>query len=374
MNPRFLRRRAAGSSLLFAALLATPALAADPPATANLERMRLQTVRIQVERTDAQRNKISVNGSGVLLCHEEDQAYVLTAHHVIFGESRGPDDQPSGTRHVKKVQLFFYKNAARAVEANQESLTSVFTMRQVPSEDLLLLSFKVQEQLLVRATPGSVPAAEELANPAQPYNVKAIGQATAESWAAPSGHLKGRDAKVLLHSVRIEEGFSGGPLFDEKTGAWIGLNIQAFEDESTPGGRALPIDQVLDAINKWVPAKCLPNNDVQKAEDARDLYRIAMRHVSLREWEQAKEVLLLAIALNPLEGGSVHLQGMRYTEYLPYFHLGLAFYHQGWYEAAFRELQVSEAQGVIRHNKRFKDLQRISDNCRKKWKPRPPGS
>lgn len=373
MSSRSIRRRPVrtmGSALLLTAVLANPALAAGPPATADLEWLRQQTVRIQVQRTDAAEE----NGSGVLLCQVDKQAYVLTANHVIFGKSR--TGRLGSLLDVQKIRLSFYKDIARPVEEVQDEeggRASVFTKSLVPGKDLLLLSFEVPEDLAAFATPSPTPPAEDIPN--GPHTVQAIGyrQAASESWSAPQGAILGRENGILQHSAAIGEGFSGGPLFDE-SGAWIGLNIQASEDESTPGGRALPIDEVLPAIHKWVPASCLPRDDEKKAKAAIDLYRDAMRQVSLRAWDKAEKTLRDAIALNPLEGGSVHLQGMRYTEYLPHYHLGLTLYHLDRYGEALRELQVSEVQGVIRENKRFKDLKHIRANCQEKMKTQALGS
>ena len=39
-----------------------------------------------------------------------------------------------------------------------------------------------------------------------------------------------------------------------------------------------------------------------------------------------------------------------------------------------RELQVSEVQGVIRENKRFRDLRRIRENCQERLKSKALGS
>ena len=80
--------------------------------------------------------------------------------------------------------------------------------------------------------------------------------------------------------------------------------------------------------------------------------------VSIKHWPEAEELLRQAIAQKSVEGGSVHLEGMRYTQYLPHFHLGLALLNQGNYNEAIREFDRSEAQGVIQDDKRYKKLKR----------------
>src|SRR5262245_40285394 len=117
MSPYSVPRRAAGSLLLLAALLAAPTLAANPPSTTDTAWLRQQTVRLQVERTNADGVKQEENGSGVLLCQVDKQAYVLTANHVIFGKSR--TGRLNSLRDVGKIRLSFYKDAARAVEEDQ---------------------------------------------------------------------------------------------------------------------------------------------------------------------------------------------------------------------------------------------------------------
>jgi hypothetical protein len=364
-------RPLAGGVLVLAALHAAPLGAASPTTSAtqtDVDWLRQQTVRLQVERTAPGGEPTEENGSGVLLCQVDKQAYVLTANHVIFGKSRS--GRLGSLLDVAKIRLTFYKDLARPVEEAQDAdgeRPSVFTKSVVAGKDLLLLSFEVPEDLAAFARPGAAPAAAELAASREPRKVWAVGylQAAAESWAARPGALLQRDGGLLRHSAAIGEGFSGGPLFDE-AGALIGLNIQVTETDGTIEGRTLPIDEVLPAIDKWVPASCLPRDDEERAAQARDLYREAMRHVSLRDWPRAEETLREALAKNSLEGGSVHLQGMRYTEYLPHYHLGLALARQDRCGEALRELQVSEVQGVIQDNKRFRDLRRLRQTCREK--------
>lgn len=361
----------AGGVLVLAALHAGPLRAASTTTSAtqtDVDWLRQQTVRLQVERTGPGGEPTEENGSGVLLCQVDKQAYVLTANHVIFGKSR--NGRLGSLLDVAKIRLTFYKDLARPVEETQDAdgeRPSVFTKSVVPGKDLLLLSFEVPEDLAAFAHPGAAPSTEELAGAREPRKVWAVGylQAAAESWAARPGALLLRDGDLLHHSAAIGEGFSGGPLFDE-AGALIGLNIQVTEVDGKVEGRTLPLDEVLPAIDKWVPASCLPRDDEKKAEASRALYREALRHVSLRDWEQAEAKLREAIAQNPLEGGSVHLQGMRYTEYLPHYHLGLTLARQDRCGEALRELQVSEVQGVVQDNKRFKDLRRLRQTCREK--------
>ena len=78
-------------------------------------------------------------------------------------------------------------------------------------------------------------------------------------------------------------------------------------------------------ISRSFPAKCLKSAN-PLSELAYLPYRDAMRAVSIKRWERAEELMAQAIGQQPIEGGSVHLEGLRYTPYLPLFHRGLALY------------------------------------------------
>lgn len=348
--------------VLVAVLLAAAPVAAQD----QLDQLKAQTVKITVTRSD----KPVEYGSGVVLCQENKQAFVLTAHHVLAGKS----SQPSGKntlrlRRISKAEISFYGNSPPPVGKD------VLTVFQVPGEDLLLLSFPL-EQVLAPATldtPAIVdPAAEEEDRPV----VHAIGfwKDKAQSWAHRQGTLLPGGGRLIHHSGDIAEGFSGGPLFNE-AGSLIGINIERVSGQAIGAdvgswyGEALAMDEILTAIDKWVPARCLKSAS-PLSELAYLTYRKAMQAVSIKRWSQAEELLAQAIEQQPLEGGSVRLAGLRYTPYLPLYHHGLAHYKLAdraesnfeaaeHYATAIRQWDRSEAQGEIKTNKRYRTLRRL---------------
>jgi tetratricopeptide (TPR) repeat protein len=356
-------RRLGAIAVLALTLVPAAATAAEKDDTAaNLEWLRQQTVRIQVKPENGEEE----NGSGVLLCRVANQAYVLTANHVVFGHD--PLGRPRKALDLKEIRISFYKDMAKAVVDDPQADTGgVISKVPVGDKDLLLLSFEVPEDLAAIAKPGEPPSRADLAAGRGLTAVQAIGysQPTSTSWVPATGRLVERTESFLVHGVPIVPGFSGGPLFSE-AGALLGINVQSKgEGAESEGGYALPIDDVLAAIGKWVPASCLRNVDKEQAEvkAAQDAYREAMRQVSLQDWAKAKERLYEALKHKNAEGGSVHLQGMRYTEYLPYFHLGLVLYHQKEYSKALNNFAISEVQGVIQENKRYKTLRKLKEKC-----------
>lgn len=357
INPRF----TPVATLCFFSLVA-PAAAQD-----NLDQLKNQTVKITVTRSG---NQVE-HGSGVVLCQENRQVFVLTAHHVLAGKSA----QPSGKnalrlRRMEKVEISFYGTSQPPVGKDE------LTVFQVSGEDLLLLAFSLEQKLppATLDTPAIVDdAAAEEDRPA----VVAVGywKKEAESWAHRQGHLLPGGGKLVHHSGDIAEGFSGGPLFNH-AGSLIGINIERVSGEAIGAeigrwyGEALAMDEILPAINKWVPASCL-----RSASPLSDLayltYRDAMRAVSIKRWPQAESLMAQAIEQQPIEGGSVHLEGLRYTPYLPLYHHGLAHYKLAGrskdafvasehYSTAIRQWERSEAQGVIQGNKRHRSLKRLT--------------
>jgi tetratricopeptide (TPR) repeat protein len=368
-----LARLCVAAALALAALHGGTASAADP------EDLKQQTVMIDVTRKGGNVEP----GSGIVLCQEADRIYVLTARHVLFGKTGAQGKEP-GIGSIAGIRLAFYRQLAPAVEDDWTHTRKItpyhFKDRDDANRDLLLLTVPVSQRLPLTAALGSVPSAAELDTDeaARERGVSAVGRSgPGSTWRDVSGGLLRREGGYLFHSAPIEPGFSGGPLFNE-AGALIGINV---EDRGTAlagdwSGRALPIDEVLDTVYKLVPATCL------KSEDSSDLallaYRSGMRAIGERDWRQAEALMRRAVEAKPREGGTVHLQGMRYTTYLPHYHLGLALYELGrdaaamgeheqsadLLDQALKEWALSEVHQAVHQDKRFGRLRTYQARCR----------
>lgn len=384
--------RIPATAILAGALLA-PLPGAGSAAGAELDRLRLTTVMIEAPYRDEAGGLTDEGGSGVLVCYAEDTAYVLTARHVIYGDRRS-------TLDLAKIRISFYRDLFPPVEqvfatadddlddnADSTAIVAAPAITRTPVQDrdgreldLLLLAFKPKGSPSL-ARPGIVPRTAEGFQGGEWRNrpVTAVGwpitKRRADTWAVVSGRIIDpfRAGDLLFHDAEISDGFSGGPLYDD-TGALIGINLSEREES-----RALAIDSVLDAIKLKVPAECSKTwgfrtveEEIQELADGH--YRKAMLALNIKDWDEAVEHLDAAIDRKRSEGGSVHLQGMRFTEYLPHYHLGLALYERARrgsgrpddYARALKALQVAETQGEIRTHKRlYRRLEVLKDRCAK---------
>lgn len=344
--------------------IATPSPAEDD----IVPLLKAQTVMITVTRESGGPE----NGAGIILCQIDEQTYILTARHVLFGRALEGQRAP-GLSDISRVEVNFYKNIAPPVLEPNEQGEEVIT-QQTPGrkKDLLLLTVPVRTVLTAKASLGLAPKGTEIDG--RPPKVYAIGYRhgkDSESWALAEGTLlrpgieEGtlikHEAEELRHSAPITRGFSGGPLFDE-AGALIGINLG---DDENKLSRALPIEQVIETIDKWLPAACLSSeNPLQQL--AYSIYRRGMQAASTKDWSAAKQLMEEALKKWPWEGGSLHLQGMRYTLYLPRYHLGLALYHLPDRQCGevLREWSRSEVQGAIQEDgKRYRKMQRLRRKC-----------
>lgn len=332
--------------------------------------LQAQTVMITITRstTEGERDE---NGSGVIICQNDNQAYILTARHVLFGKSVG-ERRTEGLSSISRIKIGFFKNVAPPIIEDRTKDEEIITTQQSGrSKDLLLLTVPVQQIIPVTATLGIAPSSSDLGGEPIVYSVgyKVKEGQQGESWQIEGGTLFKREATMLHHSADITEGFSGGPLFNE-SGGLIGINFEignVIEADADPGrqhGHALPIEQVINIIDKWVPASCLKSSDPLR-ELAYATYRRGMRSISTKEWAAAEKMMREALSQLPWEGGSIHLQGMRYTEYLPRYHLGLALYKQGEKNCgeALREWGRSEVQSAIQGDRRYKKMKKYQRRC-----------
>jgi trypsin-like peptidase len=358
-------RREQTICLLVAILATLPATAAEDDLTPLL---KAQTVMISVSR-EAGGKEV---GSGVVLCQDESQVYVLTARHVVFGKSQG-DTREADAGEIDRIEISFFTNfAPTVVEGKQEK---VITKQSAGKRrDLLLLTIPLQAVLPATAVLSTAPTGADTEGQAggSAPTVYAVGSEQAQgklatSWTFVTGALVRQDPEFLYHSAPITPGFSGGPLFNE-SGALVGINVDiksGLEIGAQPGvqyGRALPIGPVLETINKWLPGSCLRNVSPVR-EIAYETYRRAMKAVSIKNWPEAERLMEQTLHYLPQEGGSVHLQGMRYTTYLPRYHLGLALYKQDRCGDALREWGRSETQKVIQDDKRYGKLKKFERRC-----------
>jgi len=97
-----------------------------------------------------------------------------------------------------------------------------------------------------------------------------------------------------------------------------------------------------------------------QAEDARDLYKNAMRAVDAQQWETAIQLLRQAIAIDP------EAKSGTFRKYIPHFYLGYSLYQLGNCKSALIVWEESYKQGVIQQLKEFGDFQQGVTVCRKR--------
>ncbi len=351
---------------------AAPARAAEEDQAAELKE---KAVMITVGFARGQPTEV---GSGVVLCQQSDRVWILTANHVFAGKSPDGSWKQIRPRSIEKAEIGFFGNVAPPLVAEGDAVRETIEFSTFKPEDLLLVSFPLETRL------PSTAALAGAASEGEPREVAAVGywKETQKTWQLATGELLSeRGSKLLYHSADVHEGFSGGPLFN-RAGELLGVNVQRVPGQQTPGGEpgswygmALALDsgEILAAIDKWVPAACLESAQ-ELGELAFLTYRRAMRAVSVRDWPRAEQLMREALGHKVVEGGSVHLEGMRYTRYLPRYHLGLALYKQGRIDEALREWERSEAGGVIQDDKRYGSLKRLREKAYRQLSQRARGT
>lgn len=235
-------------------------------AAIDSEKLNKSTVKITVKHGGG----IAV-GAGVILCHQNGMLYVLTAKHVLYGSAGKP------LAGVSAVEVEFYQNRWPALTGERGS----FEIKRAANKDLAMLQAKMAgEQRVERAMIGSstgIKQLEEVFTTGHPVSVS-------KNWFPMKGEVN-EAGEFILYSANVEEGYSGGPLVNQK-GELIGINVQVAE-QGPKVAQALPIDEVLSTIKPWLNLECLHKKGAAAAEEEPDkpgqsLYDLFERFNALR--------------------------------------------------------------------------------------------
>jgi formylglycine-generating enzyme required for sulfatase activity len=209
----------------------------DASAQAGFDpRAREGVVRISVTRPDGE----SDVGAGIVVGVQGSIVYVATALHVLSGpeeswDRTGFDRTPDRT----VVSVLF---------AQQPGLT--FAGRILPRWDRRLdLAVVTVDDPRTAQLGVSIGFALGGANVLQtPYRALAIGHPGRTSWAVSEVAVTEVDrGQVRMADARLDRGYSGGALLDQRRGMLVGM-LQAV---SVSGSRALTMETVVQQLRAW---------------------------------------------------------------------------------------------------------------------------
>jgi tetratricopeptide (TPR) repeat protein len=101
-------------------------------------------------------------------------------------------------------------------------------------------------------------------------------------------------------------------------------------------------------------------------------YNKAVKAVKKEQWQQAVKYLNDALKERNTPKLKARTVGLRFVDYLPYFHLGLAHYKSGRFRDAQSALEQSLEHGVVKKRGGLHDrLNLMLLDCREKLKPKP---
>lgn len=107
------------------------------------------------------------------------------------------------------------------------------------------------------------------------------------------------------------------------------------------------------------------------AADYKDRYEEALQASRNGDWAAAVPLLEAAIAEEPREALRVRAYGMRFFDYLPHYHLGVARFRLGDCEGALAAWRQSESQGVIQGTDEFRTLVANRTTCQERARAEP---
>jgi len=217
------------------------------------ERFESRTVMITVTRGERVEQ-----GAGAVLCEEDGEVALLTAHHVLAGKEGG--EGGTDGRDPDRLEIQFFGQSVPGVVATPGKGGDAVTVHPLPALDLALLLVPARGEPVAMPSLVRSPA---WARAQLPPAVLALGhrKAPLESWAREEGILLPGEGGHLRHSAALAEGFSGGPLFDA-SGVLLGINLERVvggrggEGGEEVVGEAVAIEEILPSIRPWLPEGC----------------------------------------------------------------------------------------------------------------------
>jgi len=203
------------------------------------ELLNAQTVKIKVKHRDG----VEI-GSGVLLCQKDEQIYILTARHVLYGE--GVDDSGKKTESFKDtstVTVEFYKDILPAIETDFGVLIKDYSK----NKDVALMQIKVKKKAvkfaLLRKS-ANIKGLQIVYTTGHPVNIQ-------NDWFLQSGKVS-KVGEFITYKADIGKGYSGGPLVNEY-GELVGINIRIrISEEEGIIAYAIPINEIRNILDTWM--------------------------------------------------------------------------------------------------------------------------
>jgi hypothetical protein len=232
------------------------------------EALNAQTVKITVRHGHGVET-----GAGVIFCHAHDQAYILTAQHVLYGTPAQP------LREVSAIEIEFYKGRWPAVKGARAS----FKVNRAARKDLAVLQIPLKAGSVSKAALGAsagLKTLQEVYTTGHPVSVQ-------KDWLLDKGVVK-RVGEFILYSANISRGYSGGPVVNE-AGELIGINteVETSPEGGTVAAQAIPIDEVVSTITPWVASACIqrppPEESKSSPVTAKSLLEITQEYGELRD-------------------------------------------------------------------------------------------
>jgi S1-C subfamily serine protease len=240
---------------LFASLLLIHFLWTVSPSHAQtIEELKKGVVKITA-RSEGQQLKV---GTGFIVRLEKDAAYIVTASHVVEGDS-----QPNVVFRGKESKSF--PAHVKGMKGDDPRGVAV-----------LIVSGDVPQGLEV------LPVTSDFEiNGGEAVTVIGFPRKPSVSWAVTPGVVTGQDGEYLVFSGAAAEGNSGGPVL------WNGKVVGVVTEVLSQYGYAVPIPILRLALRGWdVPLQAVPRkpSDRLKGKEQENNYHERSPARTVRRW------------------------------------------------------------------------------------------
>ncbi|GJL51527.1 trypsin-like peptidase domain-containing protein [Candidatus Nitrospira salsa] len=275
------------NSLLFCLVVAFPtivhALAFEP--------LKAGVVNIMSEFESGKRKV----GTGFIIRHADNEAYIITASHVIE-DANGPRPKMNVTFYPDKLRTFSAEiKAMQSIVDNPRGLAVLRVTGQLP-EGIETLKWGTSDAL----------------NGGESVDFIGFPRFVDTPWAVTNGRVSGWKGEYLTLSGTIDEGNSGGPIFLNGQVVGVVMENQGAFSYGVPASRVGRLAKNWGILSRWPPVNTEVDSLAKTPSSSKQAEQVSL---TIHSSPANADVLIDDVVVGKTSKGSLTLKNLDADEY-----------------------------------------------------------